>query len=62
MGCRINFIGMAAIVSALAAPLAAQPALQVGSPPPAAAAVAKPPITMTTKPMKTLQLLSLIHI
>jgi len=53
---RTSFIIMSAIVTTLAAPLAAQPALGIGSPPPAAAAVAKPPIVMTAKPMKTLQL------
>lgn len=53
---RRNLGAVAALVVGLATPLAAQPALQVGSPPPPAAAIAKPPITMTSKPMKTLQL------
>jgi hypothetical protein len=56
MGNLVKILSATAIFSALTGPLAAQPALQVGTPPPAAAAVSKPPIAMTSKPMKTLQL------
>ncbi|WP_207759206.1 hypothetical protein, partial [Sandarakinorhabdus cyanobacteriorum] len=44
------------LLLAPAMPVMAQPALGVGSPPPAATSVAKPPIVMTAKPLKALQL------